>query len=430
MSDKVIYLNEAQFEKEVLESDRPVIVDFFSDKCPPCDVLAPIYEKLAQKYGQYIKFTKVFHPDNADLAKRLNVIGTSTVLFFKDGQEVGQRLNGFLSKTEVRTAIEQILGEVIPPEVMKEETCDVLILGAGPAGLSAAIYASRAKIKTIVLDISVPGGQAASTYHVANYPGTPGVIKGNELIANMREQALSFGARIDDLKEITAVDLQSAVKTVQTEDTRYKATAIIIASGAKPRSLPVDRADEFKGRGVHYCATCDGSVYEGRKVVVVGGGNSALEEALYLARFAAGVTIIHHLDYFQATRIYQEEVFTNEKIDVIWNSIVRQLNGKDDALESLVIENLKSHKMSEVAADGAFIYIGFQPANELFAGQLELDEVGYIVAGEDTITELPGVFVAGDIRTKPLRQVVTAAADGAVAGTMAERYIIALKTGK
>jgi thioredoxin reductase (NADPH) len=364
------------------------------------------------------------------LAKKLKVTSSPTVLFFKDGKEIGKRLTGFLSKTQVRTAVERILGDVLPPSEIKEVSCDVLILGAGPAGLSAAIYASRAMMKTIVLDISVPGGQAASTYHVANYPGTPGVISGKDLIANMRAQALSFGAQIDDLKEISAVDLHGDRKTVQTEDTIYKGVALIIASGAKPRSLPVEGADEYKGRGVHYCATCDGSMYEGGRVVVVGGGNSALEEALYLARIASGVTIIHQLDYFQATRIYQEEVYANDKIDVIWNSKVRQINGQEDSLESLLIENLKTHELSEVPADGAFIYIGFQPATDLYADQIELDELGYIIAAEDTITEVPGVFVAGDIRSKPLRQVVTAAADGAVAGTMAERYVVALRAPK
>jgi len=427
MNDKIIYIGEAQFETEVLKSSQPVVVDFYSENSPPCEVLAPIYENLADKYRQYIKFIRILRWENRKLAKRLKVTSSPTVLFFKDGKEVGKRLTGFLSKTQVRTAVERILGDVLPRAEMKEVVCDVLILGAGPAGLSAAIYASRAMMKTIVLDISVPGGQAASTYHVANYPGTPGVISGKDLIANMRSQALSFGARIDDLKEISAVDLQSDLKTVQTEDTLYKGVALIIASGAKPRSLPVEGADEYKGRGVHYCATCDGSMYEGRRVVVVGGGNSALEEALYLARIAAGVTIIHQLDYFQATRIYQEEVYASDKIDVIWNSKVRQLNGPEECLESLLIENLKTHELSEVPADGAFIYIGFQPATDLYAGQIELDELGYIIAAEDTITEIPGVFVAGDIRSKPLRQVVTAAADGAVAGTMAERYVVALQ---
>jgi len=332
-----------------------------------------------------------------------------------------------MTKPQVRLAIEAILGEVIPPSEPGEVKCDVLILGAGPAGLSAAIYAARAKLEVVVVDVSVPGGQAATTYHIANYPGTPGVIRGPELTANMREQALAFGSRIDDLKEIFAVDLSGDIKTVRTEDTIYKARSVIIAVGAKPRKLDANGADEFKGRGVHYCATCDGAMYEGRKVVVIGGGNSAVEEAIFLTRFASHVTVIHQFDNFQASRTAQEELLANDKVDVIWDSEVRAVNGLEHSLQNVVIENIKSHDFSEVPTDGAFVYIGFQPDSDWFKDQILLDANGYIAAGEDTATSLPGIFAAGDIRTKPLRQVVTAAADGAVAAVMAEKYLLSSK---
>lgn len=424
MSDKIIYLNSNDFEKEVLNSDKPVIIDFFSDECPPCEVLAPIYEKMAEKYGDHIKFVKIFRQENRELALNLNVTGSPTVLFFQDGREVGPRLNGFMSKPQVRMAIESILGDVIPAEETRDVSCDVIILGAGPAGLSAAIYAARAKLNTVVIDISVPGGQAAATYHVANYPGTPGVVKGKELIANMREQALSFGARIDDLKEVFEINLQGEIKTVLTEDTLYKAPSVIIATGASPRALPAEGADEYKGRGVHYCATCDGSMYEDRKVVVIGGGNAAVEEAIFLTRYASKVTIIHQFDHFQASRILQDEALANDKIEVIWDSEVKKVNGLEYSLESIEVENVKTHQAAKVPTDGAFVYIGTQPASDWFAGQLAMDDSGYLIAGEDTATNLPGVFAAGDIRIKPLRQVVTAAADGAVAGVMAEKYVV------
>lgn len=424
MSAKIIYLNADKFENEVLQSEKPVIVDFFSDECPPCEVLAPIYEKMAEKYGDHIKFVKILRQENRELAQSLNVTSSPTVLFFKAGREVGSRLSGFMSKPQVRMAIDEILGDVLPPAEIKEVTCDLLILGAGASGLSAAIYGARAKLNTVIIDISVPGGQAASTYHVANYPGTPGVIRGQQLIANMREQAISFGAVIEDLKEVFEVDLTGEIKTVRTEDTLYKSKSVIIASGAKPRALPAEGADEYKGRGVHYCATCDGSMYEDRKVVVIGGGNSAVEEAVYLTRFASHVTIIHQFDHFQASKTAEKEAFANDKIDVIWDSEVRKVNGLEHSLQSVWIENLKTHEIDEVAADGAFVYIGYQPASEIFVGQIALDDAGYVIANEDTATSLPGVFVAGDIRTKPLRQVVTAASDGAVAGVMAEKYIV------
>ena len=313
MSEKIIYINADQFEEQVVKSRTPVIVDFYSEDCAPCDVLAPIFEKMADKYGEHIKFVKILRQDNREFAKSINVTSSPTVLFYQDGKETGTRITGFMNKPQVRKAIEEILGDVLPKEELKTETFDLIILGAGAAGLSAAIYASRSKLRTLVLDESVPGGQAASTYHVANYPGTPGVVSGKELIKNMREQALSFGAIIEDLKEIFKVDLAGEKKYVLTEDTEYFADAIIIATGAKPRALDAIGADEAKGRGVHYCATCDGSMYQDRKVVVVGGGNSTVEEAVFLTRFASHVTIIHQFDHFQASKTAQEEAFKTRR---------------------------------------------------------------------------------------------------------------------
>lgn len=427
MSERIIHINSDEFQKEVLESKLPVIVDFYSEDCAPCEVLAPIYEKMAEKYGEHIKFIKILRQANRDFAKSINVSSSPTVLFYNGGKEVGSRLNGFMNKPQVRKAIEEILGDVIPKESMKRVDCDVMILGAGAAGLSAAIYAARAKMNTVVIDESVPGGQTASTYHVANYPGTPGVVRGKEIIQNMREQSKSFGTQIDDLKEIFEVNIKDKIKYVRTEDTEYYAKAVIIASGAKPRALPAEQADEFKGRGVHYCATCDGSMYQDRKVVVVGGGNSAVEEAVFLTRFASHVTIIHQFDNFQASKTAQEEAFKNEKINIIWDSEVRKVYGQGHALTSVVIENLKTKELSEVPTEGAFVYIGTEPMSKMYQGQVNMDQWGYILASEDTKTSTDGVFVAGDIRTKLIRQVVTAASDGAVAGIMAERYVVCNK---
>lgn len=429
MNDKIIYVDSNDFEKVVLKSDRPVVVDFYSDECPPCEALAPIYEKMAETYGDNIKFVKIFRQENRELAEQLKVLSSPTVLFFKDGRELGDRLNGFLNKQEVRSAIEEVFGEVLPRAEIKQQKCDVIILGAGPAGLSAAIYAARAKLDTVVLDISVPGGQAASTYHIANYPGTPGVINGMELTGHMLDQALSFGARVENLQEVSEVDLQNDLKTVCTENIHYQARAVIIASGARPRMLLAEGADKYKGRGVHYCATCDGAMYEGREVAVIGGGNSAVEEAVFLTRFASHVTIIHQFDHFQASQTAQEEAFANGKISVIWDSEVRQVQGSEQVLQNIQIENMKTHELSDIRTDGVFVYIGTQPASDLYKGQVKLDDYGYIAAGEDTVTSIPGVFAAGDVRTKPLRQVVTAAADGAVAGVMAEKFLLAQKAG-
>ncbi|MHB1348121.1 MAG: thioredoxin domain-containing protein, partial [Candidatus Humimicrobiaceae bacterium] len=243
MSEKIIYVNSNEFEDIVLKSNVPVIVDFYSEDCPPCEVLAPIFEKMAEKYGKYIKFVKILRQSNRELAKSINVFSSPTILFFKDRNEIGPRLSGFINKPQFRKAIEDMLGEVFPKEDMTRRDCDILIIGAGAAGLSAAIYSSRAKMDTVVIDESVPGGQTASTYHVSNYPGTPGVVKGKEIINNMRQQAQSFGAIIEDLKEISDIRLNEKIKYVKTEDTEYFAKAIIIATGAKPIELPAEHAD-------------------------------------------------------------------------------------------------------------------------------------------------------------------------------------------
>lgn len=427
MSVNILHINSDEFDSVVLKSEIPVIVDFYSDECPPCEVLAPIYEKMAEKYIGHIKFVKIFRQANKEFAKSINVTGSPTVLFYKNGVEVGQRLSGFMNKPQVRKAIEEVLGDLIPKEPIKKVECDVAILGAGAAGLSAAIYSSRAKMKTIIIDESIPGGQTGSTYHVANYPGTPGVIRGKEITENMRQQAISFGTKIEDLKEIFEFQLIGENKYIRTEDTIFYTKAVVIASGARPRALPADGAEEFKGRGVHYCATCDGAMYQDRKIVVIGGGSSAIEEAVYLTKYASHVIIIHRSDKFRATATALEEARNNPKIDIITDSIVQKVNGSGHALTSVILNNTKTGEISELPTEGAFVYIGTEPLTKMFEGQVETDELGYIVASEDTKTNIPGVFVAGDVRTKPIRQVVTAAADGAVAGIMAEKYVIGKK---
>jgi thioredoxin reductase (NADPH) len=423
MNNNILHINADEFQSVVLDSKTPVIVDFYSDECPPCEVLAPIFAKMAEKYGEHIKFVKIFRQANKEFAKSIQVTGSPTVLFYHNGQEVGTRLSGFMNKPQVRKAIDEVLGDVIPKSEMKHIDCDILIMGAGPAGLAAAIYAARAKMNVVVIDEGVPGGQAAATYHIANYPGTPGVVEGKALVQNMKDQAESFGAVIDDLKEVFEVDLTGKIKHVRTEDTFYTAKAVIVASGSRPRVLPAEDAEEFKGRGVHYCATCDGAMYQDRKIIVVGGGTSAMEEAIYLTRFASHVTIIHRSDKFRATSTDVELARSNPKIDIITNTIVKKVNGQGHALTSVILEQVNTGELTEFPTEGAFVYIGAEPLTQMYHEQLDLDESQYVIASEDTKTNIDGVFVAGDVRTKAIRQVVTATSDGAVAGIMAERYV-------
>lgn len=427
MSDYIEYVNGERLVELIKTSEKPVIVDYFSDECPPCEVLAPIYEKMAEKYGEHIKFVKIMRQDNRETALSMGVASSPTVLFFQKGQEVGHRLNGFMTKPQVRMAIETILGDVLPPVEMRRVDCDLLILGGGPAGLSAALYAGRAKLDTIVVEASICGGQIATTNHVSNYPGTDGTINGKELANNMKQQALSFGVRIDDLKEINKVDLTGPDKVVVTEDMEYHAKAIILATGARPRPLDAEGADDYKGRGVHYCATCDGAMYEDADVMVVGGGSAAIEEAVFLTRFANHVTIVHRRDGFRAAQSELDEAEANEKISMMLNKVVKEVVPGEFVLKEVVLSDVKTGEETVVPTSAVFVYVGNDPQTELFAEQIQRDQVGYIVAGEDTTTSLPGVFAAGDVRTKPLRQVATATSDGAVAAIMAEKYIQAAK---
>ena len=427
MSKNVQYLNADQFEELLKTSDTPIILDFFSDECPPCDVLAPIYEKMAEKYGDYIKFVKIKRQENRELALKHGVTSSPTVLFFKNGEEIGGRLSGFMTKPQVRKAIEEILGDVLPPAVMQRVDCDLLILGGGPAGLSAGLYAGRAKLNTVIVEESICGGQAASTSHIANYPGTDGPVNGKDLIKNMKGQVLSFGVRIDDLKEIFEVKLDGPEKYIRTEDTEYYAKAIILATGSRPRALDAVGAAERKGSGVHYCATCDGAMYEGADVIVAGGGSAAIEEAVFLTRFADHVTIVHRRDGFRAAQIELDEARENDKITILTNKVIKEVIGGEHVLKEVILKDVKTGEEESLPAAGAFIYVGNDPQTQMFKGQIELDEVGYILSNEDTKTNLPGVFAAGDVRTKSVRQVATATSDGAIAAIMAEKYLASIK---
>ncbi len=422
MSEKILHLSSEEFEVELKESKGLLVLDFFSEECPPCAKLAPIYERMSEKFPE-VKFVKMLRQANRPLAERYEVKGSPTVLFFLNGVEVGERLTGYISKAEIRIALEKIL-EIEKNEVERVNySADILILGGGPAGLTAALYASRSKLRTIVIDEGVPGGQAATTFHIANFPGTNGTIGGKELMDNMIKQAKGFGAEIHDLKEVFSIELLQAEKRIVTEDAEYTAPVIILATGAESRPLQAVGEADFRGNGVHYCATCDGSMYQdAENVLVVGGGNSAVEEAVFLTRYAKHVTIVHQFDHFQASKIAQEEALANEQISVIWDSEPRSIVGEKH-LSGLEIENIKTHEITTVTANGVFVYIGMQPRTALFEGQVKLNNWGYIEADDEMRTTIPGVFVAGDVRSKTVRQVATAVGDGAVAAVNAERYL-------
>lgn len=302
---------------------------------------------------------------------------------------------------------------------------DTVILGGGPAGLAAAIYASRGAVSTALIDISMMGGQPSNYLELENYPGFP-IIGGYDLMEKFEEHADKFGVQKFPMQEIERVDLVSNSKVIVTKEAEFKAKTVIIATGAQPMKLGVPGEKEFVGRGVSYCAVCDGAFYKGKTVAVVGGGNSAVEEAMYLTKFAEKVYVIHRRDELRADKVVQERAFKNEKLEFIWNSVVKEIKG-DDLVHTVVLENVKSKEISNLAVNGVFPYIGIVPNVENFSGQVEQDAGGFIITDETMKTSIEGVYAVGDVRKTPLRQVITAAADGAVGAVYAVKFIESLK---
>lgn len=298
---------------------------------------------------------------------------------------------------------------------------DMIVVGGGPGGYTAALYAARAGLNVLVLEKLSAGGQMALTETIDNYPGFAQGVDGFTLAETMQQQAERFGAR-SEYAEVTALDLTADPKVLQTSAGTFAARTVVLATGADPRPLGLPDEEALTGRGVAYCAACDGMRYKGKTVVVVGGGNSAAEDALLLTRIARKVTLVHRRDTLRATKIYHEPLQQAEDLEFRWNSVVTALL-HDGQLNGVRLRDLTTGTETELPCDAVFVSVGRQPATELVAGQLERDAAGYLVADETTRTSLPGVFAVGDVRTKPLRQVVTAVADGAVAVHMAEQYL-------
>jgi thioredoxin reductase (NADPH) len=300
---------------------------------------------------------------------------------------------------------------------------DVAIVGAGPAGLAAAIYAARARLRTVVVDESIPGGQVKTTHKVSNYPGFPEDVKGADLAAAFAQQAERFGAKIRRAVEITRHDLAAPVKTLELdEEETLEARAVIVATGAKPRALGISGEDTFKGRGISYCATCDGAYFEGKDIHVIGGGNSAVEESLFLTQFARSVTIVHQFDAFQAEPASVQEARSNPKIRVLLSHEPRGFLG-ETALERLEVEDLKTNERRVLATDGVFVFVGMLPRTELLNGYVPLAAGGYVETTDAMETPVAGLYAAGDIRVKRFRQITTAVADGTVAALAAQKYL-------
>ena len=302
------------------------------------------------------------------------------------------------------------------------EIYDLVIVGGGPAGLTAAIYAQRARLNTIVLEQNyMCGGQVINTYEVDNYPGFPG-INGFELSEKFKKHADQLEANFVEV-EVSGVELDGKTKIIHTNEGDYKTKALLIASGCHHKKLGIDGEEELAGMGVSYCATCDGAFFRERTTVVVGGGDVAVEDAIFLARLCKKVYLVHRRNELRAAKSLQEKLQELSNVEIIWDSIVTKIDGKDN-VESIQIQNVKTKEEKTLEVDGVFVAVGIEPEVKAFDGLVEQDKSGYIVAGEDGKTSVDGIFVAGDVRTKPLRQIVTAASDGANAVASVEKYLI------
>lgn len=303
---------------------------------------------------------------------------------------------------------------------------DTLIIGGGPCGYTAALYAGRADLKILVLEKGTAGGQMSTTDHIDNYPGFPDGTDGYSLASAMERQAARFGAQTVQA-EVQKVQLDGPVKTVTAGGKDYCARTVIVAAGASPRELGFEEERRLRGKGVSYCATCDGVFYRGKTVAVVGGGDTAAVDALFLTRFCEKVYVVHRRDALRAAKEYQKRLFANEKVELIWDSVVERILA-DGNVTGLRLRNKKTGEIRELPCQGVFIAIGSVPNTAFLEGQLPLDEEGYVMAGEDTATPLAGVFAAGDIRRKAFRQIVTAVSDGATAAKMAEESLMHLRS--
>jgi thioredoxin reductase (NADPH) len=430
LNDSIIHeemkeISSSEFEMEVLLSGK-VVLDFYSTECPPCEALASKFKDLSRLYGDDIKFIKIFRQQNRELAEKLGVKSSPTLLFFMDGIEIADRLTGGIKRSEIISRLDSMLHQEriiqikskIKPAISEY---DVIILGAGPGGLTAGLYLCQAKINTVLIDISLPGGHVSTTHEVSNYPGFIEPQAGYMLSHNMSEQTKLCGTVYKVAVDITSVDLDKKEVVIDEYET-IRAKKIVIATGTTPNLTGAPGEKELKGKGISYCATCDAKYFEGKEAVVIGGGNSAVEESEYITRFASKLTIVHQFDRFTANKQAQEKVFNNPRISVIFDTEPRAFIKEGDKIVT-EIENVKTRVRQKLISDGVFIFIGMKPNIDLIRDKLELDRWGYIKTDEDMRTSIPGIYAVGDVISKKYRQITTAVADGTIAAMAIAREL-------
>ena len=410
-------INSAEFDLEVIQGGN-VILDFYSKECPPCEALASKFEDLSKLYGNDIKFLKIYRQQNRDLAEKLGVKSSPTLLFFNDGKEIGQRLTGGIKRSDIIHNLDLMLPDNRLKEIKSKikptvSEYDVIILGAGPGGLTAGLYLCQSKINTVLVDIALPGGQVSTTHEVSNYPGFIEPQAGYLLSHNMSEQTKLCGTVYKVAVDVTKVDLAKKEVVIDEFET-IRAKKIVIATGTTPNSTGATGEKALKGKGISYCATCDAKFFDDKEVIVIGGGNSAVEESDFISRFASKVTIVHQFKKFTANKKAQEKLFTNPKMNFIFNSEPRVFDKDGDKMVT-EIENLITGEKTKLVSDGVFIFIGMKPNIELFKDNLKLDQWGYIISDENMQTSLSDIYAVGDVTSKKYRQITTAVADGTIA---------------
>jgi thioredoxin reductase (NADPH) len=410
-------ITEKEFNEDVLNAGK-VVLDFYSTECPPCEALASKFEDLSKLYGNDIRFLKIYRQQNRDLAEKLGVKSSPTLLFFDDGKETGERLTGGIKRSNIIQNLDLMLSEVRRKEITSQikpsvSDYDVIILGAGPGGLTAGLYLCQSKINTVLIDIALPGGQVSTTHEVSNYPGFIEPQAGYLLSHNMSEQTKLCGTVYKVAVDVTKVDLEKKEVVIDEYET-IRAKKIVIATGTTPNTTGASGEKTLKGKGISYCATCDAKYFDNKEVVVIGGGNSAVEESDYISRFASKITIVHQFDKFTANKKAQEKIFANPKMNFIFNSEPRAFVKDGDKMVT-EIENLISGESIKLVSDGVFIFIGMKPNIELFNDSLQLDHWGYIKSDENMKTSISDIYAVGDVTSKKYRQITTAVADGTIA---------------
>ena len=415
----ILNLNAESYRKYT-QAEQPVLVEFSAPWCVYCRRLAPALESVAEEYQDTLVFGAVNIDDEPELAQSEKIEVVPTLLIYQNGQVLGS-IVAPESRAQLVAFIEETLQHREQEANITEHIYDMIVVGGGPGGYTAALYAARAGLDTVILEKLSAGGQMALTEQIDNYPGFEDGIDGFSLGEKMKRGTERFGVETK-LAEVLSLDLSGTVKKAETSEGPLFARIIVLATGAGPRELGIEGEQELIGKGVNYCAACDGMFYKNKTVVIAGGGNTAAADALILSRICKKVIVVHRRDTLRATKIYHEPLMKAENVEFRWDSEIIELL-HDEKVIGIRLRNVKTGEKTTLACDGVFVSIGRKPSSELVKDQVKVDPAGYIIADESTRTNIPGVFAVGDVRTKALRQVVTAVADGATAVHYAEEYL-------